>query len=266
MTAMRSWVSAPSGAMMMTILLGSWAMTPSTVLYWPAASTTLRPSGKRGVTSRARKRTHSRSPTTSLPSTLRPNINSIACMDRAGAWHAVAPSAPAEAGASAANAVRAQATWRERGHTVSLPAASLMPSGPPDARRCRREHNRTATCNCSGPCSSQGLGDLFGHLLGVAEKHHGVVAVEQRIVDAGIARGERALVEHHGAGLPHLEHGHAVDRRFRIVLGGRVGHVIGADDVGDIRLGELRIDVLQFEHLVVRHVGFRQQHVHMAGH
>jgi hypothetical protein len=28
---------------------------------------------------------------------------------------------------------------------------------------------------------SQRLGDLFHHLLGVAEQHHGVVAVEQRV-------------------------------------------------------------------------------------
>ena len=38
-----------------------------------------------------------------------------------------------------------------------------------------------------GLCS-QRLDDALGHLLGVAEQHHGVVAVEQRVVDAGIAR------------------------------------------------------------------------------
>ena len=30
--------------------------------------------------------------------------------------------------------------------------------------------------------------------------------------------------------------------------------------------GELAVDVLELEHLVVGHVGFRQQHVHVAGH
>ena len=34
---------------------------------------------------------------------------------------------------------------------------------------------------------SHALDDVLGHLLGVAEQHHGVVAVEQGIVDAGIA-------------------------------------------------------------------------------
>ena len=35
--------------------------------------------------------------------------------------------------------------------------------------------------------ASHPLDDALGHLLGVAEQHHGVVAVEQGIVDAGIA-------------------------------------------------------------------------------
>ena len=32
------------------------------------------------------------------------------------------------------------------------------------------------------------LADFLGHLLGVAEQHHGVVAVEQRVVDARVSR------------------------------------------------------------------------------
>ena len=32
------------------------------------------------------------------------------------------------------------------------------------------------------------LDDTLGHFFGVAEQHHGVVAVEQRVVDAGVAR------------------------------------------------------------------------------
>src|SRR6185295_6051967 len=48
--------------------------------------------------------------------------------------------------------------------------------------------------NCRRPIigcdlGSHPLDDVLGHLLGVAEQHHGVVAVEQRIVDAGIAGG-----------------------------------------------------------------------------
>ena len=36
--------------------------------------------------------------------------------------------------------------------------------------------------------------------------------------------------------------------------------------IGDVGLGELGVDVLELEHLVVGHVGLGQQHVHVAGH
>ena len=36
--------------------------------------------------------------------------------------------------------------------------------------------------------------------------------------------------------------------------------------IGDVGLRELGVDVLELEHLVVGHVGFGQQHVHVAGH
>src|SRR5690606_34948548 len=42
------------------------------------------------------------------------------------------------------------------------------------------------------------LDDVLGHLLGIAQQHHGLVHEEQRIVDAGIARPQRALHEQHG--------------------------------------------------------------------
>jgi hypothetical protein len=80
---------------------------------------------------------------------------------------------------------------------------------------------------------------VIDHLLGVAEQHHGVVAEEQLVLDAGIARGHAALDEQHGLGLFHVQHRHAVDRRGRIGLGGRVGDVVGADHEGDVGLREL---------------------------
>ena len=66
---------------------------------------------------------------------------------------------------------------------------------------CRRERGGGAASSVgaialsarSQPCERRGLvphrlADFLGHFLGVAEQHHGVVAVEQRVVDAGIAR------------------------------------------------------------------------------
>ena len=43
---------------------------------------------------------------------------------------------------------------------------------------------------------------------------------------------------------------------MRVGLGGGVGDVVGADDEGDITAGELAVDVLQFEDLVIGDVGF----------
>src|SRR5690606_18035526 len=55
------------------------------------------------------------------------------------------------------------------------------------------------------------LADLLGHLFSVAQEHHCIVAVEQRVVDAGVTGGEAALIKHHRARLPDLKHWHAVD-------------------------------------------------------
>jgi hypothetical protein len=48
----------------------------------------------------------------------------------------------------------------------------------------------------------------------------------------------RALDEQHRLGLVDVEHRHAVDRRGLVGLGRRVGHVVGADDEGDVGLRE----------------------------
>ncbi|MNS82506.1 hypothetical protein D3C72_1162530 [compost metagenome] len=53
---------------------------------------------------------------------------------------------------------------------------------------------------------------------------------------------------------------------MRVGLGGGVGDVVGADDEGHVGGGELGVDVLQLEHLIVRHIGLGQQDVHVARH
>ena len=50
------------------------------------------------------------------------------------------------------------------------------------------------------------------------------------------------------------------------LMGRRVHHVVGAEDDGHVGLAELAIDVFHLEHLVVRHLGLGQQHVHVARH
>src|SRR5205814_9398449 len=71
----------------------------------------------------------------------------------------------------------------------------------------------------AGSASAQCLDDLFRHLLGVAEEHHGVVAEEQLVLDAGIARTHATLHEQYRLSLLDIEDRHAEDRRLRVVLG-----------------------------------------------
>ena len=129
------------------------------------------------------------------------------------------------------------------------------------ARRPRVPHFRV-----SGSPSAEGLDDLLGHLLGVAEQHHRLVGEEQRVVDAGIARRQRPLEEQGGARLVGIENRHAVDVATRVGARHRVGDVVGADDEGNVGARELVVDLVEFEHLFVRHVGFGQQHVHVPRH
>ena len=98
-----------------------------------------------------------------------------------------------------------------------------------------------------GPALLQRLDDFLAHLFGVAEQHHRVVAEEQLVVDPRITRGHRALDEEHRLRPLDIEDRHAVDRRGRIGLGRRVGHVVGADDEGDVGRGEIAVDLVELE-------------------
>src|SRR5438874_2715949 len=51
-----------------------------------------------------------------------------------------------------------------------------------------------------------------------------------------------------------------------IAAGGRIGYVIGAYDQRYVGLGQVRIDLVQVLQLVVRNIGFREQHVHVSWH
>src|SRR5262249_14237528 len=65
-------------------------------------------------------------------------------------------------------------------------------------------------------------------------------------------------------GVPHSEHRHAGDGAVRVLGGGRVDGVVGADDEDDGGVVEVVVDLVHFQHDVVRHLGLGQQHVHVA--
>ena len=64
---------------------------------------------------------------------------------------------------------------------------------------------------------------------------------------------------------PDFQHRHTGDGAARIILRSRIDDIVGAYNDHDIGLGEIVIDLLHFKHDVVRHLGFRQQHVHVPG-
>src|SRR5262249_7373646 len=79
--------------------------------------------------------------------------------------------------------------------------------------------------------------------LAVAEHHHGLVEIEERIVQPRVARGHRALVHEHGARLVRLDDGHAVDRAARL-LGERIDDVVRAEHEHHVGGAEIAVDVL----------------------
>src|SRR5690606_11182253 len=62
-----------------------------------------------------------------------------------------------------------------------------------------------------GRASVQRLDHVFHGFPGITEHHHGLVHVEQFVVQPGIARCHRALVHNDAAGAMDLQDGHASD-------------------------------------------------------
>lgn len=60
--------------------------------------------------------------------------------------------------------------------------------------------------------SSHGGQNLIDDFLCIAKQHKGVVFIEQRIIDAGVARCHRAFHDDGVAGFPDVEDGHSGDR------------------------------------------------------
>mmetsp|Transcript_73624 Transcript_73624/g.221323 ORF Transcript_73624/g.221323 Transcript_73624/m.221323 type:complete len:480 (+) Transcript_73624:138-1577(+) len=108
--------------------------------------------------------------------------------------------------------------------------------------------------------------DLVERLLGVAEQHVGVVLEEDGVLGSRVASAHRTLHHDDLIGLPHLQHGHARDDGRRVLLGGGVDGVVGADDECEVGALKVVVDLLHLEHVVVRHARLREQHVELARH
>ncbi len=90
----------------------------------------------------------------------------------------------------------------------------------------------------------------------VAEEHQSVGEVIQRVIDSGETWAHAALDDHDGLSFVDVEDGHAEDGAGLISAGGGVGDVVGADDQGDIGLGEVAVDFVHFDEAVVGDVRF----------
>ena len=91
------------------------------------------------------------------------------------------------------------------------------------------------------------LDDFADEFFRVAEEHQGVVEVVERIIDSGEAGGHAALDDHHGAGLVHVDDGHAVDGAGLIGARGGIGDVVRADDQGHVGLRKVAVDVVHVD-------------------
>ena len=121
---------------------------------------------------------------------------------------------------------------------------------------------------------SCGSGSLPGGVTG--QRAHGLGRVAQQHVHAGLGvkrvghpgvAGLFVIVaDDHGLGLVRFQNGHAVNGGALGGVGRRVDHVVGPDDDRQIGIREHGIDRVHFQQVFVIHVGFGQEHVHVAGH
>src|SRR5215212_9423383 len=82
---------------------------------------------------------------------------------------------------------------------------------------------------------------LAERVLGVAEKHRGLRVVEEHVLDPGKPRAPATLQYIDRLRLVDIQNRHPVDWAARIVAGGRVRHVVGTSDDGDVSVGEVLI-------------------------
>mmetsp|Transcript_18195 Transcript_18195/g.41909 ORF Transcript_18195/g.41909 Transcript_18195/m.41909 type:complete len:501 (+) Transcript_18195:54-1556(+) len=109
-------------------------------------------------------------------------------------------------------------------------------------------------------------GKLLDGVLGVSEKHVGVVLDEDGVVDPGVSGRQGSLHDDDLLGIPDPEHRHPCDLRVGVVFRGGVDRVVGADHEGDVGLAEVVVDLLQLLDDVVGDPGFGQQHVQLTRH
>ncbi len=126
-----------------------------------------------------------------------------------------------------------------------------------------------------GGSSRSGLGggriggqvdELADGFHSVAEHHEDALLGVEGVRHAGVAGLVVEVADDDVLSLVDLEDGHAVDGRAFGGVSGGVDDVVSTDDDHEIGVGEHGIDGIHFQHVFVVHVGFSEEHVHVAGH
>src|SRR5579884_250473 len=124
-------------------------------------------------------------------------------------------------GRASASPMRSSATATRRSRIISTRWPSIRTTKSPKTAKHGWAGHRPGALASRLP---QRLQNALDHFLGIAEKHHCVRLEEELVLDPRIARTHAAFDEEHGLGFLDVEDRHAVDRRFRIGLGGGIGH------------------------------------------
>src|SRR4051812_24152341 len=90
--------------------------------------------------------------------------------------------------------------------------------------------------------------------------------MEQRVLDSGKSVPHASLADNDVACLVYVEHRHSVDRARWVIARRWIPYVVRANYKDYVSLSEFAVDLFHVEKLIVRHVRFRGQNVHVARH
>ena len=89
---------------------------------------------------------------------------------------------------------------------------------------------------------------------------------EQRVLNTGVSRIHTSFEYDDVLGVPDLQYRHTVDRASRVVQGGGIDYVVGADNDHHIGIFQGGVGVFQVQQFRVGDIRFGQQHVHVPRH
>src|SRR5699024_703652 len=85
-------------------------------------------------------------------------------------------------------------------------------------------------------------------------------------IDAGKTGAQASLKDNGSLSFIDIQDRHTINRTALLRLSSRIYHIIGPNDKHNVSGFKFRIDLFHIKKLIVWHVCFGQQHIHMAGH